>query len=66
MAAIADGVAAGAAATAKEHGGGLRELEFVADPARAQVGPIAKPAMTRAATAAEEMHPGWQFKGFGR
>jgi hypothetical protein len=66
MAAIAEGVAAGAAATAKKHGGGLRELEFVADSARAQVGPITEPAVTGAAAAAEDMHPGGQFEGFGR
>jgi hypothetical protein len=66
MAAITEGVAAGAAASAEEHGGGLCELEFVADPARAQMGPIADPAMAGAATAAEVVHPGGQLEGFGR
>jgi hypothetical protein len=65
MAAVAEGVAAGAAATAHRHRGRLVQPQLVGDTAGAQVGAIAKPAVMAAAAAAELVHASRQVQRLG-
>jgi hypothetical protein len=65
MAAVAEGVAAGVAATAHRHRGRLVQPQLVGDTAGAQVGAIAKPAVMAAAAAAELVHASRQVQRLG-
>lgn len=65
MAAVAEGVAAGVAATAHRHRGRLVQPQLVGDTAAAQVGAIAKPAVMAAAAAAELVHASRQVQRLG-
>lgn len=65
MAAVADGIAVGAAATAHQHGGGLVQPQITGDQTGAQVSSIAEPAMTAATAAAEQVATGRQFERLG-
>ncbi len=65
MAAIAEGVAVGAAAAAHQQLGGGPEAQLIGHLAAAEVGAIAEPAVAAAGTAAELVHPGGQLQRFG-
>ena len=65
MAAVAEGVAAGVAATAHRHRGRLVQPQLVGDTAGAQVGAIAKPAVMATAAAAELVHASRQVQRLG-
>lgn len=62
---VAEGIAARAATTAHQHGGGLLQLKLTGDQAGAEVGAIAEPAMAAAATAAEQDPPSGQLDRLG-
>ena len=65
MTAVAQGVTAGAAATAEQHRGGLLQSQLVGDTATAEVGAITEPAVAAAATATELVHPCRQIQSLG-
>ena len=62
MAAVAEGIAAGAAATAHQHGARLLQLNLTSDQPTAQMGAVAEPALAAAAAAAEVGAAGGQIK----
>jgi len=62
MAAVAEGIAVGAAAAAQQHRGRFLQPQLVGHAAAAQVGAIAEPAVAAAAAAAELVHAGRQVQ----
>jgi hypothetical protein len=60
MAAVAERRLPGAAAAADQHRGGLRQTQLIGHQARAQVRPVAEPAVTAAPAAAELESARWQ------
>lgn len=65
MAAVAEGIAAGAATAAQLQPAGRVQVDVVGHPAGTQVGAIAEPAVAAAAAAAEMMHTSRQIQGLG-
>ena len=65
MAAIAEGVAPRATAAAHQQRCRLLQPHLKGHTAAAEMGPIAAPAMARAAAAAQLMHTGCQRQGIG-
>jgi hypothetical protein len=55
MGSVAEGISAGAAAAAEQHGGRRLQRQFVGNPSGAEVGTVAEPAMATAPAAAEAM-----------
>lgn len=62
MAAVAEGMAARAAATAHQHAGRFAQAQLIGDASRAEVGTITEPAVMAAAAAAQLVHPGRQLQ----
>ena len=62
---VAEGIAARAATTAHQHGGGRLQLKLTGDQAGAEVGAIAVPAVAAASATAEQDPPSGQLNRLG-
>ncbi len=65
MAAVAEGVAMGAAAATHQHRGGLLEVELEGNPTGAQMGAVASPAVPTSPTGAEVVLACSEIQRFG-